>query len=499
MTSQTLAIVYFFYGLAFFCMGLIIIIEGGRGSDLRLGRALRPLAGFGLIHGVNEWFEMFMIMGLLPGQETHYEAWLSVNLGLLAFSFLSLSAFGASLLSSTEEIRRLGLLVPLIQAAIWSGGLLYFRGQYHAQDLWDVADVWTRYVIGVPGALIACVGLLAQQRAFRKAGMESFGRDSMWAAVAFAWYGIVGQTFIRSSPLFPSNIINQDLFLSTFGFPVQLLRAATAVAAAVFVTRFMRAFEVETQRQIDELQTARLQEAERREALKGEMLRRIVAAQEAERQRIARELHDETGQSLTALGLGLRGVATNLRQDPERAAHNLRQLEGMAAQSLDELRRLIDDLRPSHLDDLGLPAALRWYAGEVEARSALQIRVNAPQGPCELPLQIKTALFRIAQEALTNVVKHAEARRVWITLERDDGLVQLEVRDNGRGFDQTRLPTTLRPAWGLMGMQERTMLCGGQFSLKSAPGWGTEIRVEIPCDDAIFEEEEDENQVVVSG
>jgi signal transduction histidine kinase len=263
--------------------------------------------------------------------------------------------------------------------------------------------------------------------------------------------------------------------------------------------RFLRSFEVETQRQIDELQAARLQEAERREALKGEMLRQIVAAQEAERQRIARELHDETGQSLTALGLGLRGVATNLRQDPDRAAHNLRQLEGTAAQALDELRRLIDDLRPSHLDDLGLPAALRWSAGEVEARSDLQIRVNAPQGPCLLPLQIKTALFRIAQEALTNVVKHADARRVWITLERGDGVVRLEVLDDGKGFDQTRLPTAHRPAWGLMGMQERTVLCGGQFVLKSAPGWGTEIRVDIPCEDAIIEEEKDDNQVTVSG
>jgi signal transduction histidine kinase len=485
MSPETLAIVYFFYGLAFFSMGLIIVVEGGRGSDLRLSRALRPLAGFGLIHGLNEWLEMFMLLGLLPGQGTQLEVWLSINLALLAFSFLSLSAFGASLLSATEDIRRIGLLFPLIQVTIWSIGLLYFRGQYHAQDLWAVADVWTRYVIGIPAALIACVGLLAQQRAFRNAGMERFGRDSMWAAVAFAWYGVVGQTFTRTSPLYPSTVINQELFLSIFGFPVQLLRAAAAVVVAIFVMRFMRAFEVETQRQIDELQRARLHEAERREALKGEMLRQIVAAQEAERQRIARELHDETGQSLTALGLGLRGVATNLRQDPDRAAHNLRQMEGMAAQALDELRRLIDDLRPSHLDDLGLPAALRWYSGEVETRTDLKIQVNAPTGPCELPLQIKTALFRIAQEALTNVVKHAEAKRVWITLERGDGVVDLEVRDDGIGFDRTRLPTEHRPAWGLMGMEERAILCGGEYRLESSTGRGTSIQVSIPCEQAL--------------
>ena len=244
MNSSILVIVFLCYGLAFFSMGLTIVIEGQRGSDKRLSRALGPLAGFGLIHAANEWLEMFILLGILPGDEIHAQAWMSLNLALLAFSFLSLSAFGASLLSATEEIRRIGLLVPLTQAAIWSAGLLYFRGQYHYQELWDVADVWTRYVIGIPAALIACIGLLAQQRAFRKAGMERFGRDSMWAAVAFAWYGVVGQSFTRSSALSPSMYLNQDLFLAMFGFPVQLLRAAAAVVAAIFVIRFLRAFEV---------------------------------------------------------------------------------------------------------------------------------------------------------------------------------------------------------------------------------------------------------------
>jgi signal transduction histidine kinase len=330
--------------------------------------------------------------------------------------------------------------------------------------------------------------------------LERFGRDSLWAAIAFAWYGVVGQVFTRMSPLPPSTFINQELFIDLFGFPVQLLRAVAAIIVTVFVMRFMRSFEVETQRQIDELQNARLKEAEQREALRGELLREVVAAQESERQRIARELHDETGQSLTALGLGLRGVATHLRTNIDKAAYNLRQLEGMAAQALDELRRLIDDLRPSHLDDLGLPAALRWYAGEVEERSDLKIHVDAPGGPCELPLQIKTALFRIAQEAITNTVKHADARNIWISMSRGNGIVQLIVRDDGRGFDQSRLPTPGRPAWGLMGMRERTTLCDGKFTLKAAPGWGTEIQVEIPCDEAVFEiEAEDENKVVVSG
>jgi len=239
--------------------------------------------------------------------------------------------------------------------------------------------------------------------------MFQFGRDSLWAAIAFFWYGLIGQIFARASLLPPSDVINQGLFLELFGFPVQLLRASAAIVASFFVIRFLRAFEVETKRQIVDLQAAQLEEAQRREALRRDILRRIVGAQEAERQRIARELHDETGQALTAIGLGLRGVATTLRQDVDKAAHNLRQLEGPVTHSLDELQRLIADLRPSHLDDLGLAATLRWFVTELQNRSELDIDLVFLGDKHSLPMEVKTALFRIIQEALTNVHKHAFA------------------------------------------------------------------------------------------
>ena len=482
MDVPNIALIFFFYGLAFFSMGLAVTLEVGRGSDERLRYALRPLALFGFLHGSHEWLEMFQILGILPGQETAPLAWQSIRIALLAFSFLSLAAFGSTLLAPTRQFRRVALIVPLLLAAIWGFGVLALRGKYPvSSELWVVADVWSRYVLAIPSALLASAGLIRQQREFRRVGLERFGRDTLWAAVAFAWYGLVGQVFVVPSPLPPSNVVNSMLFFKLFGFPVQLLRATVAIIGAFFVIRFLRASEVETQRHIAKLQEERLREAERREALRGELLGRVVAAQEAERQRIGRELHDETGQALTAIGLGLRGVSSTLREDVDKAAGNMRQLEGLVAHSLTELQRLISDLRPSHLDDLGLASALRWYAGEVETRVPLKIRVNVEGEDRDLPTPVKTGLFRIAQEALTNVVKHANADNVEVRLIFEIDGVQLEVIDDGSGFNpQILLRDSSRPSWGLAGMEERAALFNGRFQLESADGEGTRVRVIAP-------------------
>ena len=366
--------VYFLYGLAFFSMGLLVNMEGNRASDLRLRKALRPLAGFGIVHGIHEWVEMFEQIELLLGHDQTVMPEF-VRLTLLAISFVSLIAFGTYLLAYTETAQRVITLVPLGLEAIWVFGLVTFRGKYPSAEIWAVADVWTRYTLAIPGGLLAAIGLVAQQRAFRRSGLIRFGQDALWAAVAFAWYGVVGQFFVKATSLPPSNIINQDLFIESFGFPVQLFRAAMAIAVAVFVIRFLRAFQVESDQKIQELQAARLEEAQQRELLKGELYRRIVEAQEAERQRIARDLHDETGQALTAIGMGLRGVSTALvnNRDRDQTISTLRNLEALSAGSLQELQRLIADLRPSHLDDLGLLATVRWYVNDVKARSNLDI------------------------------------------------------------------------------------------------------------------------------
>ncbi len=499
MDTRTITIIFFFYGLAFFCMGFAILLERNKCSDPRLRHALLPLAAFGLIHGAHEWLEMFDILGILHAVDGPHVPLEALRLALLAFSFLSLAAFGASLLTRDEIQRRYSLLLPISLTAIWAFGMLIMRGQYTSSEMLSVADVWTRYVLAIPAAIVASVGLIYQQRAFRRSGLAQFGRDALWAAIAFSWYGLIGQMFTQASPLPPSNVVNQRLFQELFGFPVQLLRAGAAVLAAVFVIRFMRAFEYEVQRRLTKLQEERVKEAERREALRGDLLRRIVAAQEAERQRIARELHDETGQALTAIGLGLRSISTTLRQDSDKTGHNLRQLEGLVAQSLEELQRLIADLRPSHLDDLGLAAAIRWYTGEIQRRSLLRVDFETDGDQRELSPEVKTALFRVVQEALNNVVKHAQATKVYVRLEFGEHAATILVSDNGRGFNPNKPANSNRPAWGLEGMRERANLLGGSFDISSRPQRGTQVEVTIPYLQTKNEVDEHEDTPITRG
>jgi len=473
--------IYFFYGLSFFSMGLLVALEGGRASDLRLRRALRPLAGFGILHAIHEWLEMFRRI------EPHFFGMSTVVfdgilLASLAFSFITLAAFGSYLLAKSIQAQRLILLVPIGLEALWVFGLFIFRGRFIPADIWPVAQAWTRYSIAIPAAILAAVGLIVQQRAFRQSGLIQFGRDTLWASVSFVWYGFIGQLFAARSLLPPSTFINETLFINTFGFPIQILRAVTAGAASFFVIRFLRAFQVESERQIAALQEARVKEAEEREALRGELFRRVVGAQESERQRIARDLHDETGQSLTAIGMGLRGLSTTIRQgNNDQAVSTLRHLESLAATSLTELQRLIADLRPSHLDDLGLSAAARWYAGQVQERTGLKIKVEIIGEERGVDSTAKTALFRIVQEALNNIVKHANAKNVQIFVEYENDGVRIWVQDDGWGFDQsTRKQPGSRTPLGLVGMQERATLLGGSLYVRSRPGEGTLVEVSVP-------------------
>lgn len=230
------------------------------------------------------------------------------------------------------------------------------------------------------------------------------------------------------------------------------------------------------------LQNARLwAEVRRREQVRGELLKRVIGAQEEERRRIARELHDGIGQSLNALVFGLNTIEASLQQEPEQVPTQIARLKISASDTVKELQDIIYDLRPTLLDDLGLIMALRWYAQERLQTHGIQVTFDVPQQELRLPQEIETALFRIGQEAMTNIVKHAQARHVTIFLQPGPGYVRLDITDDGVGFSlDTQAGQDGRPAWGLLGMQERANLLGGELAVESEPGQGVRVSVTLP-------------------
>jgi signal transduction histidine kinase len=224
------------------------------------------------------------------------------------------------------------------------------------------------------------------------------------------------------------------------------------------------------------------QAAQQREKMLGELLHQVVGAQEAERQRISRELHDVTGQSLTAIALGLRGVETMLADDRPDVSKQIKELKLFGTTALGELRHFVADLRPPQLDDLGLVAALQWYIQAFEMRHTIQIDLVLEGDQTRLPSEYETVLFRIVQEALINIAKHAKASRAMVKLEMYPAQICASIRDNGCGFNPEAIlgGEVVYTGWGLLGIRERTLLLGGQYEIDSAPGSGTQIQVCIP-------------------
>jgi PAS domain S-box-containing protein len=208
--------------------------------------------------------------------------------------------------------------------------------------------------------------------------------------------------------------------------------------------------------------------------------RRLVAVQETERRHLARELHDEIGQALTAIEMDLQALLESPGTDP--LARRLKASLTVVERVQEQVHDISLNLRPSMLDDLGLEPALRWLTKRQAALAGLQAEVRADPLERRLDSMIETECFRVAQEALTNVVKHAKARTVNVELTRNEAQLHLSVRDDGIGFDVTRLREQAvgGASLGLLSMEERAALAGGGLQYHSTPGQGTEVHAWFP-------------------
>ncbi len=222
----------------------------------------------------------------------------------------------------------------------------------------------------------------------------------------------------------------------------------------------------------------------------------IIDAQEGERRRISRELHDELGQALTAIKYNLEIIERDLPENFSEGKERLKEVETLSAQILGQLRTLSHDLRPPMLDDLGLLPTLRWYIENYGKRWKIKTHYEAISFPEKMNPDLETALYRVIQEALTNIAKHARADDVHIHLSCTDLAVMVTITDNGIGFDPQEVPAleAQKRGFGIMGMQERVSSFGGQIDILSRPGAGTQIAIEIPLKSPEGEDEPKEDK-----
>jgi signal transduction histidine kinase len=204
-------------------------------------------------------------------------------------------------------------------------------------------------------------------------------------------------------------------------------------------------------------------------------VRRVVQAQELERQRLARELHDETGQALTSILLGLKPLEEALTDHPAYAA--LAELREHVVSALQDVRRLAVELRPAVLDDFGLVPALERLADSFAEQSDIRVDFHSALGGRRLPSEVETTLYRVVQESLTNIVKHANARNVSVSVARRESTIAAVIEDDGAGFDQRAVR---EEGVGLLGMRERLSFVDGRLEIESRPGAGTTIVAEVP-------------------
>ncbi|MEW6594323.1 MAG: sensor histidine kinase [Thermodesulfobacteriota bacterium] len=478
-------IMYHLYGLAFFSMGLAMALEAGRSPLLAEARILRPLAVFGILHGIHEWLELYTLqagwLDLGPGKP-----FILIRLLLLTFSFLSLIAYGVQVLRPKDRLLSLdtyvggGMLALYIALILISHALPWES----TPNCLRCADALARYLLAMPGGILAAVALRFQSRdAGRQNKPPELAICFLYASWGFGLYG-VSQIFVAPAELWPAPWLNSEDFLDLTGTPIQVIRAALALFTTYHLIRATQIVDRQRQHQLLAAQKERLAaleqaqaETEKRRQLRRQFLRHVVLAQEEERSRISRELHDETAQILTAASLNMGALRQMLGNSPQ-ALELLDRSQVLCKEMSQILHRLVRDLRPAQLDDLGLIAAISHLVDVNRQQHHLTVQFTVSGRRQRLDPLIETVLYRVTQEALTNIARHAQTDHATMELHFGPDQVTLQIHDTGAGFDQDLLP--LDHGMGLAGMHERVAAVAGQIQIDSAPGKGTFIDVAIP-------------------
>ena len=473
------------YGQVFFVLGLAIALQSLKRSTLALARPLPWLAAFGIVHGFHEWGYLFIPIqsGYLPLPAT--EALLILQLVIKGASFALLLQFGVELLAALTRMPILARLRLLPAAAFlaWIGATLAvsagLTGYVPDARAWlpegriqealgqvgaplAVGDVLARWMLALPGATLAAWGLLASAATVRRVARSSVGLGLRAAAGAFAVYAVVGGLIGLPAPFPPASVVNGASLLDVIGVPIEVLRSATGLVIAASIILALDLFEQETDRA--------LAEARRRDLLG------------KERERIGRDLHDGIIQSIYAAGLHLDEASAALDPADEVPRARIRTVLTELERISGDIRATIFDLRTASLESLDAEEIVRSVADELRANTLVRLEVTV-EGDRQSDLTTEQAaqLHRVVHEAFSNILRHARARHVSVRLACTRQKLQLEILDDGVGFDPTGAARQRGGrAQGLRNIRRRAELLKATVEVESAPGRGTRLSLTMP-------------------
>ncbi|MEX1247835.1 MAG: sensor histidine kinase [Anaerolineales bacterium] len=452
-------LVWFVYGLMFFILGLAITLRSRAHSRLELAQHLSWLAAFGFLHGLHEWGDLFIPIQAtyLPAQTINFLYY--VQTVLLAASYVVLFQFGAVLL------RERWPFLPGLPATVFVGWLAWFiftglGFQEEILDLRALGAIWARYLIGFPGALLSAVALSYQVRKqIRPLQLRHIERLFSVASFALGAYAITGGLIVPPGDFFPANWLNNDTVVATLGVNPPVIRSIIGLTLALAIIRALEVFQIEVDRMIEQMQVER------------ELI--------SERDRIGRELHDGAIQTIYTAGLLIETASRKLKPDSE-LAKPLDRAGKAINEAIATLRSFMGGLRPA-VEGQSLHQVLTDRKADSHLASLIKI-----DWEIDLPPDQKTQAERVLHvvgvldEALSNAVRHAEARHVRVRARQADHQLLLTIEDDGRGFDQTQK----HGGFGLRNMRDRARLLDGTLKIESQPNHGTKITLSAPWEAA---------------
>lgn len=461
-------IIFAIYGQAFFTLGVALAMQSMKHTRLELGKHLHWLAAFGLSHGLVEWGYVF-----IPIQATYLpsgvvEGFWWLQLALMVASFVFLLQFGV------RTVARPGCLRRPYRAWWVAGALLGLvvvlaLGLESDQDKVRVGiEIWARYLLAVPGAVASAIGTYRSSADVEALDVPGIGRRLRVAAWSLAGYALLNLV-TPAHHGYLAQWVNYATIEDWIGVPVQLWRALVGFGILYGMIRSLPVFEVESDRML--------------EAARSEWIHRILSAQEDERRRVAHELHDEVIQELVLLCRRLDSIEDAGASLSDTVLHRVGEARAATEDLIARLRTFARDLRPATLDDLGVVASIRRLMVDLSTRTGIRWDLTVRGSPRRLARDTELGLFRIAQEAIRNVERHAAAQAIRLELTFGADTVSLRVADDGRGMAPVTCGRDLAASGrlGILGMQERAALLGGELKIRSEPGVGTTVVATVPA------------------